>query len=749
MTIDVGDLLVAHHELAFVAGSYVISVLGSLAALHHIPYLFRRNGNLNWNMAGGAAVSLGGIGIWAMHFIGMMGYRLPVPVLYDGWWTFVSLVAAIVLAGLALIIAGGRGTFSLRGWLLGSLLAGAGVCVMHYMGMYAMNLRADMTLRPPEVLASVLIAVTASAVALWLAFHVSKSSHRMLAALTMGLAVCAMHYTGMASGEFVCIASKPVPLFAIGGDALPVLVSTFSAWVLVMLCWNLLRERARVPKELLILGGMGILAATIFHLDILFPIGQTTAALYTAVVGATLWLESRHSPVAAAGGCTILTVLGFVFSPDGLIGDAMINRGSAVIAIWTVALICVLFQKNQSASAQLAAIVESSNDAIIGKNLDSIVVSWNRGAERLFGYESSEIVGRDARILTPPAHHDEEACVMEKSRHGKSIEHYQSVRVRKDGSHFPVSVSATPSKDASGAVIGIALIARDISAAKRAEEELRDAKEAAEAGTRAKSDFLANMSHEIRTPLNGVIGMIGLLLQTPLEERQRQYATTASQSGETLLAVINDVLDYSKIEAGQMHIENVPFDLRMVMEDVVATLAGKTQHGQVECLVDFDSALPQKVIGDPFRMTQVLGNLAGNAVKFTSRGEVVVRARRIGESRTTVQIRFEVSDTGIGMNAQQQARLFKPFSQADTSTTRMYGGTGLGLVIVSEIVKHVGGEIGFESKPGRGSLFWFSARFRKAALATPPVPGTGFDGTDLAVLVVDDNENSRAILQEQ
>lgn len=241
MPINVGDLLVARYDWAFVAGSYVISVLGSFAALHHTPYLFFRSGKINWNMAIGAAVSLGGIGIWAMHFIGMMGYRLALPVVYDAWWTFVSLAAAIIIAGIALIVAGGGGKFSHRGWLLGSAMAGTGVCVMHYLGMYAMNLRADMALRAPEVLLSVLIAVLASGAALWLAFHVTRPIHRVVAAMTMGLAVSAVHYTGMAAGEFVFIASKQVPQFAIGGDALPVVVTTFAAWVLVMLFWNLLR----------------------------------------------------------------------------------------------------------------------------------------------------------------------------------------------------------------------------------------------------------------------------------------------------------------------------------------------------------------------------------------------------------------------------------------------------------------------------------------------------------------------------
>jgi NO-binding membrane sensor protein with MHYT domain len=240
MNFNVGDVLQARYDLFYVFASYLVSVLGSFAALYHAQHMFRRDGTIKWSIAIGAAVALGGIGIWTMHFIGMMGYRLPLRVVYDGGLTVLSLVAAIVIAGIALILAGGRGKFSKVGWLAGSLLAGAGVCVMHYMGMYAMSLRADMTLDLATVAVSVVIAMTAAAAALWLAFHVVRNTHRIAAALVMGVAVCAMHYTGMASAQFVCIASKQPPAWAIGGDNLPILVFAVAGMVLVVLSWNVL-----------------------------------------------------------------------------------------------------------------------------------------------------------------------------------------------------------------------------------------------------------------------------------------------------------------------------------------------------------------------------------------------------------------------------------------------------------------------------------------------------------------------------
>lgn len=240
MNFNVGDVLMPRYDLALVVGSYIVSVLGSLAALFHTQYMYRSNGDVNRSMVFGAAVALGGVGIWTMHFVGMMGYRLPVLVVYDGFWTLLSLVAAVLIAGMALLLAGGKGKFSKTGWLMGSVLAGIGVCVMHYMGMYAMNLRADMSLDLRVVLISFVIAVTASAAALWLAFHVVKAWHRVLASLTMGLAVCAMHYTGMHAAEFICVDSKAPPLWAIGGSYLAQMVFTVAGLVLVYLCWNLL-----------------------------------------------------------------------------------------------------------------------------------------------------------------------------------------------------------------------------------------------------------------------------------------------------------------------------------------------------------------------------------------------------------------------------------------------------------------------------------------------------------------------------
>ncbi|MEJ2247305.1 MAG: ATP-binding protein, partial [Acidobacteriota bacterium] len=278
--------------------------------------------------------------------------------------------------------------------------------------------------------------------------------------------------------------------------------------------------------------------------------------------------------------------------------------------------------------------------------------------------------------------------------------------------------------------------------------ERKRAEKKAEEATKAKSEFLANMSHEIRTPMNAIIGMAHLALKTDLSAKQYDYLKKVDSSAKSLLGIINDILDFSKIEAGKLDMESVDFQLEDTLDNISTLVGMKTQEKGLELLFKTDPSVPAALVGDPLRLGQILINLSNNAVKFTDTGEIVVCTELVKKDEDQVTLKFSVQDTGIGMSAEQAAKLFQPFMQADSSTTRKYGGTGLGLTISKRLVEMMGGEIWVESEPGRGSTFSFTANFGlgKEKAKRRFKPSTDLRG--MKVLVVDDNATSRNIFQE-
>jgi CheY-like chemotaxis protein len=310
-----------------------------------------------------------------------------------------------------------------------------------------------------------------------------------------------------------------------------------------------------------------------------------------------------------------------------------------------------------------------------------------------------------------------------------------------------VSAKFVPHLEPNGEISGFFSSAEDITIRKRAEAELRDAKDAAEEAARAKSEFLATMSHEIRTPMNGVIGMTGLLLDTALSQEQRDFADTIRRSGKALLSIINDILDFSKIEAGKMELEIIGFDLRRAVEDVLELLAEQASVKGLELIPLVHAAIATWVEGDPGRLRQILTNLIGNAVKFTDSGEVVVYVTRAEGGAEDGMLRFAVTDSGIGISPEKQKKLFQAFTQADGSTTRRHGGTGLGLAISRRLVEMMKGQIGIESQPGHGSTFWFTAHLPMRVMpqnATLPIVPNLY-GTQM--LCVNGNATLRTFLE--
>jgi two-component system, sensor histidine kinase and response regulator len=277
--------------------------------------------------------------------------------------------------------------------------------------------------------------------------------------------------------------------------------------------------------------------------------------------------------------------------------------------------------------------------------------------------------------------------------------------------------------------------------------ELSEATRLANEASRAKSEFLANMSHEIRTPMNGILGMAELALHTELTPIQRDYLQTVRQSGEALLIIINDILDFSKIEAGKLQIDAVDFSLRQMLDDTLRPLALRAQQKQLELMIDVSADLPDGLVGDPHRLRQILTNLVGNAVKFTERGEIVVRVRREPDAVGGIGLAFSVVDTGIGIEPDKQTAIFHAFTQADGSTTRRFGGTGLGLTICAQLVALMGGRIWVESVLGKGSMFHFTVTLPEGTkLGQSALPGEDLSG--LSALVVDDNPTNLRIISE-
>ncbi|HVU37703.1 MAG TPA: response regulator [Opitutales bacterium] len=291
-------------------------------------------------------------------------------------------------------------------------------------------------------------------------------------------------------------------------------------------------------------------------------------------------------------------------------------------------------------------------------------------------------------------------------------------------------------------------LAAEVAARQETEKHLRAAQLEAEAASRAKSEFVANMSHEIRTPMNGILGMTELALGTELTAEQREYLTLVQQSGHSLLGIINDILDFSKIEARMVHIEEIPFGLRETIADLIKPLGVRAAQKSLELVADIPAMLPNELIGDPLHLRQVLVNLLGNAIKFTERGEIVLEVRLLSQANGSVNLRFAVKDTGIGIPPDKQSSIFSPFTQADSSTTRRFGGTGLGLAISKGLLEKMNGRLTVQSEPGRGSCFEFTLSLRCSA-AIPragALPREQLRG--LRALIVDDNHVNRRILQE-
>ena len=465
--------------------------------------------------------------------------------------------------------------------------------------------------------------------------------------------------------------------------------------------------------------------------------------------------------------------------PDGTIRNiralAVVQRDasgrplSMVGTNWDITALKGAEEALRKSEGQLRLLLDSTGEAIYGIDLEGNCTFCNPSCLRMLGYDCHEdLLGKNMHWLihhTRPngQHFPVEACgIFRACSDGTPCHVDDEVLWRADGTCFPVEYWSYVQRRG-GTIIGAVVTFIDITLRKRADEELREANrrleqttqeakdlaQRAETANVAKSEFLANMSHEIRTPMNGVIGMSHLLLDTELNPKQRTYATTLLNSGESLLALLNDILDFSKIEAGKLDLETLDFHLHSLLDDFASILALRVHEKGIEFVCGTASDVPAHLCGDPGRLRQILVNLAGNALKFTTHGEIVVFVTLLEDITDDVLLRFSVKDTGIGIPADKQRILFQKFTQADASTTRQYGGTGLGLAISKQLVEIMGGEIGVESEEGHGSEFWFTVRMKKGS-QTPLVESILPDEIHGAhILIVDDNATNRELLSAQ
>ena len=423
-------------------------------------------------------------------------------------------------------------------------------------------------------------------------------------------------------------------------------------------------------------------------------------------------------------------------------------------------------QESQAKAARLSLVASRTHNAVVITDASGRIEWVNQAFTQLTGYRLAEVAGKRPGSFLQGAETDrvEVARISAQVSAGASFQS-EIVNYSKSGTRYWLAIDAQALRDDTGVLTNFIAIESDITGRKEAEQALRDAKEAAEAASRSKSEFVANMSHEIRTPMNGVLGMTELLLDTQLSEVQHRYAKNIRNSADALLNIINDILDFSKIEAGKMELDAVVFDVRELVEEVAEMAAGRAHAKGLELLCRVDAAAPAALRGDCGRLRQVLTNLVGNAIKFTEQGEVLIEVRPVPApapapapagaaspsgaetpSAGRCRLQFSIIDTGIGITDEAKQRLFTAFTQADGSTTRRFGGTGLGLAISRQLVTLMGGFIDVESMPDHGSRFWFEVEL---AAAESEVGGwvTRDDLRDLRVLIVEDNLNNSEILQ--
>jgi two-component system sensor histidine kinase/response regulator len=594
--------------------SVLIAFCASYAALELASCTTASKGRVRTLWMTGGAIAMG-IGIWAMHYVGMLAFRLPVPVLYNVPVVGLSLVTAIASAAIALFVVT-RPSLTMPRLISGSLAMGTGIFAMHYIGMAAMRLPAHCLYNPWIVAASGLIAVMVSGAALQITFRLRHEVGqfrwvRLASAAIMGVAIAAMHYTGMAAA---CFRRSPMEDLSANNIS----ISDVAA--------------------------QGIIVVT---LSILF-----------------------------------LTIL-------------------AVVAARYVSLQTELLRNTQ---AEHQLFMQHNLASVCRTSLDGRVLQANQMTLNTLGYQRAEdILG--VKIQDHYWFPEDRHRIVSALKQRGVLNGIEVCLKRTDGKPVWVLYNLLLSKNANSRHSEIIATAMDITGMKKIQEDFRSAKEAAEAANQAKSQFLANMSHELRTPLHGILGMTTLALDSDLPDDARSCLEDAKMSANGLLKIINDVLDYSKIEDQPLTLGHESFSLQEMLDDSVRTFAASAELKRIHLTCNVQTPIPEHVLGDSGRVRQILLNLLGNAIKFTDHGGVVMSVDAAPAEEQQVALHIRISDTGVGIPSENLDSIFEAFVQADNSDTRRFGGTGLGLAICSQLAAAMKGKIWAESTLDVGSTF--------------------------------------------
>lgn len=557
----------------------------------------------------------------------------------------------------------------------GAVALGGGIWAMHFIGMLAFELPAPVSYSTSVTLLSIVPAVLAS----WLALCQLSGNKRgirriILSGSLVGGGIGLMHYVGMLAMQ-TPLAMQHDPFHFVVSILAAVLLAILALWIRLGLRKTRLTSLLRFYLAGIIMG----LAIVSMH--------------YIAMHGVSFYGEASSPDLGLWVNNTYLALA---------LSSVVLTLGVLVAALNVLVRVREMHRNASHAQSRLQAIVDTAVDAIITIDGLGTIQSFSRSAERLLGYKASEVLGKNVKILMPDPYrseHDGYLLRYQLTGETKIIGKGREVAAqRKDGSIFPIRLSVGKVDLANREPLFVGLIA-DISDRVKLENSLRETASRAEQAAEAKGQFLANMSHEIRTPMNSIIGFTELLLQEPLESVQREHLCNIRQSSQNLLRLINDILDTTKLESLKVELEQRDFSLRLLAMQVESSLRIQAQKKGLELLIDYPEQMPDYFVGDPLRIVQVLTNLVGNAIKFTERGQVAV------DFLWQEEVRVRVRDSGIGMTPEQVASVFEPFTQADASISRRFGGTGLGTTIARQLVEAMGGRIEVDSKPGKGSEF--------------------------------------------